>query len=468
MFVYAVKHTTGTKDIKRRGYIMSVKDMGYLDYFGIRCVYIQDGMNYILMPTDEKSNIMRHGMEKNYLISFSTELAPNSVISVKQQIGSNINSICLELNYILKSHTAEKFSGFVMVGNEIDQFFSPLEFYFRKHMKHETSQSDLLYDEEKIMQYSFTCDGKKVDVELVYGNLLREGIKSDLVLHPQLIVTFEETRDTDFIYHVSNAIVTMLQFVHRKQAYNLKNLQLFRSTDKGISFCGYMFSSLYQVDLRPSARIDASFVYYGEKLGELLSIIASEPEFSIKHLNKEWSDEFSYSAERLGAVSSAFEYEYKKNAVYPQNSEIDAPVTRTAIVDFISNMEIKESGATKFLELAKSQISGLGKRPGLRQQIINAYKENSRAMDSSINNLLHRHKGSVEDAASTFAKLRGKVLHNEMGYEFDDKESECIRFVSILQFVMVLKRVQYSDAAIEKIIGRAFMCNNSFFDELTE
>ena len=447
---------------------MSIKDTGYLDYFGVRCVYIQEDMNYILVPTDERNNIMRHNKEKNYVIPFSATAAPNSAVSVKRQMLSDINNIHLELNYILKSNTAEKFNGFIMVGNEIDQFFSPLEFYFRKHLKHETPQLDLLFGEERIKQYGFICDDKKVNVELVYGNLLREGTRSDLVLHPQLIVTFEETRDTDFIFHVSKTLVTMLQFVHRKQNYNIKNLELFRYTDSGISFCGYMFSSLYRADLKPAAKIDASFLYYGENLGALLTLIASEPEFSVKHLSQERSNDFTYSTERLGDVSSAFEYEYKKNSLYSQNSEIDAPRTRNAIVDFLNNMEEEEPGSKKFIEMAISRISDLGKQPGLRQKIVNAYNANSRALDSSIQNLLFYNSGSIEKAASIFSNLRGKVLHNGTNYEFNDVESECIRFVNVLQFVMVLKRAQYSDHAIEKIIGRAFFCNNSAFEEFTD
>lgn len=444
---------------------MSIKDIGYLDFYGEKCVYIQEDMNYILVPVNEGANIQRHFLEENYLLSYSSRIDKYCIASVKRQTGSSLNSVCLSLNYIYKSLKDETIDGFVMVGNEIDEFFSPLEHYFRLKRKDEYQPSDLLYGQDVIAQYRFTCENIPVQIDLVYGNVLRDGIRTDLTIHPQLIVTFGGTKNTDFIFHVYSTIVRFLQVVHRKTAYNLKNLQLFKNTESGISFIGLMFGSLYNRDYRASSRIDASFIYYGNKIENLLSIIVAEDAFPIRHLSTTYNNVYEYSTERLGAVSAAFEYEYSKNHIYPQNSGLSCPEAKQSILDYIDKIQSDESGFDQFKELAKNNISSLGVQPGLKTKIVNAFNVNSAALNSSLSFLLSRQR-SVEKAAACFTNLRGKVLHKETGYVFNDSETESIRFVEILQYVMLLKRAEYTDKEIELLLGPLYYCNDVYMKRL--
>ena len=80
-------------------------------------------------------------------------------------------------------------------------------------------------------------------------------------------------------------------------------------------------------------------------------------------------------------------------------------------------------------------------------------------------NLIVRQK-SVEKAATCFVDLRGKVLHNDTGYIFNDIESESIRFVEVLQYVMLLKRAGYTDQEIEILLGLLYYCNNEYMKQL--
>ena len=444
---------------------MSIKDIGYLDFYGEKCVYIQEDMNYILVPVNEGANIQRHFMEENYLLPFSSGVDKHCIASVKRQIGSGLNSVCLNLNYIFKSLDDKEIDGFVLVGNEIDEFFSPLEYYFRLKRRNEYQSSDLLYGQDAVAQYHFTCEGIPIQIELVYGNVLREGIRTDLTVHPQLIVTFAGTKNTDFLFHVYSTIVRFLQVVHRKTAYNLKNLQLFHNTESGISYTGFMFGSLYNRDYRPSSRIDASFIYYGDKIGNMLSIIADEDAFPIRHLSLTGNNVYEYSTERLGAVSAAFEYEYGKTPIYPQKSNLFCPEAKRSIIDLIDKIQSDETGFDQFKELAKNNIGNLGTQPGLKSKIMSAYNTNFKALESSLDFLLARHK-SPEKAATCFVNLRGKVLHKETGYVFNDFETESIRFIEILQYVMFLKRAKYTDQEIELLLGPLYYCNDVYMKHL--
>ena len=437
---------------------MSIKELGYLDYFGEKCVYIQEDMNYILVPLNKEANIKNHFMKENYHLVYSSDVFRNCTALVKKQIGSNMTSVCLELAYICKRLDDNLIDGFIMVGNEIDEFFSPLEYYFSLKSKESYQASDLLYGQDIVEQYEFICENKKIKIDLVYGNVLKEGIRSDLTLHPQLIVKFERTNDTDFIFHVCSTIVKFLQTVHRKKEYNIKNIQLFCNTENEISHVGYLFSSLYNRDFRASSRIDASFIYYGQKISNILSIISAEETFPINHLYATSHNPYEYTTERLGAVSAAFEYEYGRSKLLPQKSDLSCENTKQSILDYIDSIQIEESGSDIFKQLAKQKICSLGIQPGLKTKILNAYQSNSVALKSSLD-ILNIRQEDVGKVAAKFSELRGKVVHNKIEYVFNESETEIIRFVEILQYVMLLKRAQYTDQEIELILGPLYHCN---------
>ena len=444
---------------------MSIKDIGYLDYFGAKCIYIQDEMDYVLMPADEESNIQRHFMDENYLLTFSDNINKHCVVSVKKQLGSGSHHIRLGLNYIYKGISDEAIDGFIMKGNEIDEFFSPLEYYFRQKRQNEYSPKDLLYEQDIISHYMFECCGKNVEVELVYGNILTESIRTDLTMHPQLIVKFDSTHDTDFVFLLSSVIIKLLQLVHRKTSYNINKFELFHRTDKGISNIGYMFSSLYNKDYRANARIEASFMLYKEKISNLLSMIAGEDAFPLSHLCPSIEQSYKYTSERLGAISSAFEYEYERSKEYPHTSELECHDVKKSILDFIDQIQSTGAEVSKFKEQAKNNIGKIGTQLGLKAKIQNAYSINAGALSSSLPFLLGRLK-TIEHVASIFPRLRGKVLHQEMGYEFNDDEIECIRFIEILQYVMVLRRAEYTDKEIEVILGALYYCNEAYMKQI--
>lgn len=444
---------------------MSIKDLGYLDFFGTRCVYIQDEMDYILMPAEKGVSIQHHSLDENYLLTFSDRINKHCVVSVKKQTNCGGNHVRLELNYVFKGLSDEYIDGFIMKGNEIDEFFSPLEYYFRQKQHNDYCPKDLLYDQEVIREYQFECCGQKIQMELVYGNVLSSGIKSDLTIHSQLIVRFEKTKDTDFIYHVSSTIIKFLQLVHRKKAYNINNIELFHNTEKGISIIGYMFSSLYNKDKRAKAYIEGSFLLYKEKVNNILDIIAAEDSFPLSHLPFSSVDSYEYTSERLGAISSAFEYEFNKIGLDVSSSDPECLVIKNKLLDYINQIQCVNEESREFKKQAKNSISKIGSEAGLKTKIQIAYTQNIKALSSSLPLLLER-MGTVEAVAKKFPRLRGKVMHHEAGYVFNNEDVECIQFIEILQYVMFLKRAGYSDEESEIILGALYYCNDSYMKQL--
>ena len=293
-----------------------------------------------------------------------------------------------------------------------------------------------------------------------------EGICTDLTIHPQLKVSFEKTKDTDYIKELHDIILKFLQFVHRKQKFNMNRIELWTHSNSKKSHVGYMFCSLYNRELRPSSRIDASFVYYNDKIGSLLDIIATDYDhFPIKHVSKNYNDPFSFSTERFAALCSAFEYEYSRNKEYPQKSELDLTEIKNTVVDCIEEIAETDDNVVSFKKEAIKRIREIGGRPGFKQRIISAYNYNEASLNSSMDQLLFRIK-DVESCAGLLSSLRGKVLHNNIGYQFNDKEMECIRFLEIIQFIMTLRRASFTQGEIEIIIGVLYHCNSKYLELL--
>lgn len=442
---------------------MSIKDIGHVDFFNHSCIYIQDDMELLIVPSDAKDNILPLDSKYDYKLQFVDSLKQTGIASIKRGSAGLDNCIRLELDYIAKLVYSAFIDEFIMVGNEIDEFFSPLEHYFPLKHNDKYVPSDLLYGHETAASYQFVVENICINVSLVFGNVLSNGIRSDLTIHPQLIIRFEKSQDIDFAFRVSNIVKTFLQFVLRKRKLNLKALDLYNTTDEKKSYVGYLFSSMFNVDLHSNTRPDASFRCYGKKIENILSLISSDKSFPINHLNEEHHNPFYYTAERFGALCSAFEYEYGQSIDTYTKIGCEYDEIREKLISSLETVDIRDNIEKQFQKDAIEKIKSLGKQHGFKRKIITAYQTNESALNKSINNILSREK-SIEKIARQLSDLRGKVLHNEMGYQFSEQEIEAIRFLEILQFVMTLRRAEYLDSEIEIIVGALYHCNILYLD----
>lgn len=215
---------------------MSIKDIGHVDFFNHSCIYIQDDMELLIVPSDAKDNILPLDSKYDYKLQFVDSLKQTGIASIKRGSTGFDNCIRLELDYIAKLFYNALIDEFIMVGNEIDEFFSPLEYYFPLKHNDKYTHSDLLYGHETAASYQFVLENICINVSLVFGNVLSNGIRSDLTIHPQLVIRFEKSQDIDFAFRVSNIVKTFLQFVLRKRKLNLKALDMFNTTGEKKSY----------------------------------------------------------------------------------------------------------------------------------------------------------------------------------------------------------------------------------------
>lgn len=446
---------------------MILNDSGYTTYFDKECTFVREGMKMFLVSTKENEYLSKYFNKKNYHLQLKSGVFKNCTAYVTRQFLSDLQSAFVELKYFTKRLDNSEINSIEITANEVDEFFTPLDYYFRLMKMNKYSTSDLLYSSQVISTYSFNYNNKSIVADIVYGNVLSDGIRSDLFIHPILSLKFDNTSDTDFIYELYEIIIKFLQFVHRKQSYNVKRIDLYSNKNGSKSYSGEMFCSEYNSKIRSKSRIESSFMYYGEKISNILNIIAQEKEsFPLSHLDYTYPNHYEYIPERAAALFSAFEYEYSKNNDYPQKSMEGAQELKNKITTYISSIEEENEKEKKFKEVAINRIHDIGGRPGFTREIIEAYIKNYGVFMHSNQSLFLRN-GSIEESAKRLNTIRQKIVHHNMGLKFDDSDIECLRFLDALQFTMTLKRAKYNDQEIELLIGIIYGCNSIYIQQLT-
>ena len=445
---------------------MILSDSGYTTYFDKECTFVREGMRMFLVSTKENENLSKHFNEKNYHLQLRTAIFNNCTAYVEQQLLSDLNNVFVELKYFIKRIDDIEINSIEMIANEIEEFFSPLDFYFRLKRSNKYVSSDLLYDCQIIKSYSFIYKNHKIIADVLYGGILSDGVRSDLFVHPILSLKFDKTSDTDFLFELYEIVIKLLQFAHRKQSYNIKRIDLYSNRNGSKSYSGNMLCSEYNNEVRSKSRIEASFMYYGDQLSNILDIIASEKDtFPISHLDYSYSNYYNYTPRRAAALFSAFEYEYKKNNEYPQKSMEDAQELKDKVISYIKSINEENELTAEFKKIAKNKISDIGGSPGFTRKIKEAYKRNDGVFIHSRQSLFLRN-GDLRASADRLNRIRQTIVHDDIELKFDDYDIECLRFLEVLQFVMTLKRAKYDNQEIEELIGIIYGCNSVYLQNL--
>ena len=71
----------------------------------------------------------------------------------------------------------------------------------------------------------------------------------------------------------------------------------------------------------------------------------------------------------------------------------------------------------------------------------------------------------INKIAKTIIRFRGKVIHDGEKSTFSDEETPYVRFLEILVYSMILKRVGIPDKGIELITGVIFHCNYAAMEQ---
>ena len=353
-------------------------DFGYINFFGIKCTYTQDKLDFYLIPSDDSGKINFgefHGKE-NFIVPFKSDIYKWCYIYVEKVTVGFPNKIHLKAKYISKQMPNDGIYMYTLVGDEIDEFFSAIDYFIKLKRDGGYVPSDLLYSATTVSTYEFTLESKVVQISLEYGDTLSMGIRSDLKIHPRLSVKFDVTSDTLFIYKTLRVIIRFIQFVRRQKHYNFRRIELYGNINNKMQNVGFLYENMYNDEQVPHSHCDASFKFYGENISSILQIIADEASFPIAHLPIYDYEIYNYNSQRFAAIFSAFEYECSrdKNA-YEKNVNHDLYLdVKNRIIDYICELTINNEYEKDFQDWAKERIGQLGSQLGQQRKIENAYE----------------------------------------------------------------------------------------------
>ena len=218
-----------------------MKETGYITLWNVDCVFIVENNCIVIIPKDKADiqKINSHFDDSNFIIQYNPIVGSSTAFIERVEFDIN-HAIKLFPKYTVERCHKDLFSGFDIVGEAIDDFFSPSRYFYDRLKEGAEMNSDLIYHSEVADEWTILFENKPVTVTLSYGDILRKGTGSDLMLHPKLTVTFEQTTDTQYVYRVYSFIVRFLKMVRYDTKCGKLQIDLFYKDQGKMSYNGYL------------------------------------------------------------------------------------------------------------------------------------------------------------------------------------------------------------------------------------
>lgn len=450
---------------------------GYVLFDGIDCVYTEDKDGIRLIPTKEESirKLSTHYNDHDFTFYYTDGVEKNCIAHIDRIEMDAGHFIRLIPNYVIKLSNASPISSMRITGASIDEIFHPAGYYYTKHEAGIENTVDLAYGIEVADKWEITVDGKTVEVSLLYGGILHQGIASDMMLHPQLHATFQPTADSKFLFKLYSTITRFLQLTQYNCNFGECKVYL-RGTEPDLN-SGYLFDWAH-IGVNRLFYNEIAYRYIKPYIGSLLQFSADNACISFDFLpNAEYRwKRTDYTPQILTSLFAAFESEYKANKhIYETGPTEDYKTIKQDVIQKIQ--ECSSSNLTdaerQFILQAKSSIQQLGTQTGQVKKIKNVLQTLGIALKTSAIHLFPRQRLGNEDGftkeeitkiAKEIVGLRALVSHEYSLSSFTDNQAEYVHFLEILVHAQMLKRAGIDDTGIELIIGILFHCNFKYLE----
>lgn len=452
-----------------------VNDTGHITFHEVECILIEEKGCISLLPKnpDDIKRIRPYFEDKDFLFKYEGTIGYNSVAFIERMSFEINHSIKLFPKYIVNRCHKDSFSAFELMGEAVDDFFSPSRYFYDRRKKGNKDIVDVIYDNEMAESWEITFEGKPVSITLSFGDILRWGIASDLILHPKLTVSFEQTSDVTYLYRLYRTMVRFLQIIRYDTKCGKLRVDLFNIEQGHKSYSGCLCDLAIDQGHFYKSNHEVEYGCYRPYIQKFLQFAAKNTNYTFFHYPSEGL-RFrgrDYSAVDYMNIFAAFEAECHANKDLFEKA--DASKIQAIKDNILSQIEDYPtqglaSEDLNFLENAKQRIMQLGTQLGQTKKIINAYQVLHNALDGSVEYIFYfpefRLKGPLQEKdlkqiASFLAGQRGAVAHGGFSSMFSDSDAQKIHFLEILTYAQMLKRVGLKDSDIERIIGAVFYCN---------
>lgn len=455
---------------------------GYMTLFGVDCVFFEDAKGLLVMPKDEDQIRMltKHITDTDVFVRYAYGADKYCTALIEQIRFEQSYTIRLVPKYTIKAMTDKPFSYFEIKGDAIDDFFRPSRYFYTKAKSGDREPIDLVYGNIVADCWNITFEQKPVTVTLSYGDILRHGIASDLMLHPQLKVEFPKSDDPEWLYRLYLVIIRFLQFVRYDINCGTMDIRLHGGNGKSWFNSGRIIDR-HAVSPKHHSFIDkADYCAFKPFIQRILQFAADNPNLYMHHYPENGNRFFAqdYTLLAFSSLFGAFESEcHASKDIYECADDTKITSIRTQILELIDEISIdkKNTDEKQFKENARNRISQLGTQFGQKKKIAHAYEVLSHALNSSIEYIFFRPEmclqgaltsGQINKIAGEIAALRGTVVHGDFTGEFSDVQGQMLRFFEVLIYAQMLKRAQIEDDGIELIIGAIFHCNYVLVNKL--
>lgn len=452
-----------------------MKDTGYITFHDADCILVEEKDDIILLlkNPDDIKKVRPFFENQNFILNYKGNIGYNSVAFIERIQFEMNHSIKLFPKYIMNRCHTNLFTGFELIGEAVDDFFSPSRYFYNRRKYENKKSVDVIYDSEIAESWEIIFENKPVIITLSFGDILRRGIASDLMLHSKLTIRFEQTSDVEYLYRLYRTIVRFLQIVRYDTKCGKLQVELINTEQGKKSHNGYLRDFSLDKGQFYRGNHDVEYGWYKPYIQQFFQFAADNTNYTFYHypskgLRFRGRD---YSAVDYMNIFAAFEAECQANKdLYEKVDATKVQEIKASIISQIEDYPTQDLNPEEinFLGNAKDRIMQLGTQFGQTKKIINAYKVLHNALDGSIEHIFYlpefRLKGALREKelktiATFLAGQRGTIAHGGFSSMFSDTDAQKIRFLEILTYAQMLKRVGLKDSDIEKVIGAVFYCN---------
>lgn len=458
-----------------------MRDTSYVQFHGVECILIEENenINLLLKDPNDIAKIRPYLEDHNFFLNYEGTIGFQSTAFIERMSFDTNHIIRLLPRYIVNRYHINSFNGFELTGEVIDDFFSPSRYFYDQKKNTTKSSVDLVYNKKIAESWEIKFENHSVCIILSFGDILQKGIASDLMLHAKLTVEFENTSDLAYLYRLYRMVIRFLQIIRYDTKCGKLQINLFYTKDGRKSYNGYLRD--FSIDEEQFLPANYKLEYEGFKpyIQKFLQFAADNTDYTFHHYPSK-GIRFrgrDYSAVDYMNIFAAFESEcHLKKELYEKVDTTKIQSIKDCIISQLNAYptEVLTTQELNFLNNAKDRILQLGTQFGQTKKIINAYEVLHNALDGSIKNIFYlpefRLKGplrekKLKEIANFLTEKRGAIAHGRFSSMFSDTDAQKIRFLEILTYAQMLKRVGLKDSDVERVIGAVFHCNYILFNE---
>lgn len=351
-----------------------MNSLGECEILGYKCKFQYKKFRLALIPNDDKivgefyRKIRDDIKDKNFIVrteSLSTEGAYCLYVCSDVNLSTGGGGVYLDVVYHFQLYATAAIDSISIYSDSLTKYVEIPSYYFKRDQNGEkllSTTDDILYNFDRINTFSFKHKTETISGNIEIGNILRDGIASDLKLKSRLLLSFTSTDNTDFIIELCEGLYKILQFLCYEKEIVLNHIELIGDHNGKRSILGELYTP--QNDTEIKYRIEHSpYPLLENQLGVFFEKVLLDKNLYTRHLPRS-NELFSSDVIRFLNIFSAFENEFNKlpkETRKKNTSKYDS--IRATVIESLNKMNTPDvsDDDKEFINQAVQKVRELGK-----------------------------------------------------------------------------------------------------------